>query len=83
MVACVCVRNDFWALLLGMALAFVVQSSSVVTSALIPLVAIAVLPVGKMLPITLGANIGTTVTSVLAALTIMTHGEGPQQNIPN
>ncbi|CAJ1359901.1 unnamed protein product [Effrenium voratum] len=63
--------NDFWALLLGMALAFVVQSSSVVTSALIPLVAIAVLPVGKMLPITLGANIGTTVTSVLAALTIM------------
>ncbi|CAJ1352625.1 unnamed protein product [Effrenium voratum] len=63
--------NDYLAMLLGVALTLIVQSSSVTTSALTPLVGIGVLPVAKMLPMTLGANIGTTFTSMFAALAVM------------
>ncbi|CAJ1402249.1 unnamed protein product [Effrenium voratum] len=63
--------NDYLAMLLGVALTIIVQSSSVTTSALTPLVGIGVLPVAKMLPMTLGANIGTTFTSMFAALAVM------------
>ena len=63
--------NDYLAILLGLLLTIVVQSSSVTTSALTPLVGIGVLPVHKMLPMTLGANIGTTFTSMFAALSVM------------
>lgn len=45
-----------------------VQSSSVFTSALTPLVGIGVLSIERMYPLTLGANVGTTFTSLLAAL---------------
>eukprot|EP00438_Fugacium_kawagutii_P014971 Skav234173 [mRNA] locus=scaffold572:325088:327312:- [translate_table: standard] len=58
--------NDYLAILLGLGITIVVQSSSVTTSALTPLVGIGILPVHKMLPMTLGANIGTTFTSILA-----------------
>ena len=63
--------NDYLAILLGLAITIIVQSSSVTTSALTPLVGIGVLPVQKMLPMTLGANIGTTFTSMFAALAVM------------
>jgi len=59
--------NDYVAILVGVAITIVVQSSSVTTSALTPLVGIGVLPVKKMLPLTLGANIGTTCTALIAA----------------
>merc|ERR1711998_733842 len=45
-----------------------VQSSSITTSALTPLVGIGVLKVERMYPTVLGANIGTCITGVLAAL---------------
>ena len=45
-----------------------VQSSSITTSVLTPLVGAGVLQWEKMLPLTLGANVGTTVTALLAAL---------------
>ena len=63
--------NDYLAILVGLLLTIVVQSSSVTASALTPLVGIGVLPVYKMLPMTLGANIGTTFTSMFAALAVM------------
>ena len=63
--------NDYLAMLLGVFITIIVQSSSVTTSALTPLVGIGVLPVNKMLPMTLGANIGTTFTSILAAFAVM------------
>ena len=44
--------NDYLAMLLGVSLTLIVQSSSVTTSALTPLVGIGVLPVAKMLPMT-------------------------------
>merc|ERR1711972_727658 len=60
--------NDYVAMAIGVVLTIVVQSSSVVTSALTPLCGLGVLPLTKMLPMTLGANIGTTCTALLACL---------------
>merc|ERR1711988_812688 len=66
--------NDYLAILIGMGITILVQSSSVVTSALTPLCAIGVLPLIKMLPLTLGANIGTTCTAFIASLVSMKFG---------
>lgn len=51
----------------GMIITITVQSSSITTSTLIPLVASGLLAVRNAYPITLGANVGTTVTALLAA----------------
>jgi len=51
----------------GMLITMAVQSSSITTSILIPLVASGLLLVGNAYPITLGANVGTTITALLAA----------------
>ena len=45
-----------------------VQSSSIFTSALTPLVGVGILHLDRMYPLTLGANIGTTFTAILASL---------------
>ncbi|XP_060589268.1 sodium-dependent phosphate transport protein 2B-like isoform X2 [Ruditapes philippinarum] len=60
--------TGYLAILIGTGLTILVQSSSIFTSALTPLVGIGVISVERMYPLTLGANIGTTTTSVLAAL---------------
>ncbi|CAD5235647.1 unnamed protein product [Bursaphelenchus xylophilus] len=46
----------------------IIQSSSVFRSALTPLVGIGVIPLEKLYPLLLGANVGTTSSGVLAAL---------------
>jgi sodium-dependent phosphate cotransporter len=61
-------RNDFTAFLLGLFLTLAVQSSSVTTSLIVPLVAAGLLSLGRCYPATLGANLGTTVTAILASL---------------
>jgi sodium-dependent phosphate cotransporter len=61
-------RNPPVAFAVGIALTAVVQSSSVTTSLIVPLVGAGVLRVEQIYPYTLGANIGTTVTAMLAAL---------------
>merc|ERR1719453_593421 len=60
--------NDYIGILVGLGITIIVQSSSVTTTALTPLAAIGVLPLNKMFPMTLGANIGTTTTALLASL---------------
>lgn len=52
----------------GILVTVAVQSSSITTSILVPLVASGILLVRNAFPITLGANVGTTVTALLAAL---------------
>ena len=47
-----------------------VQSSSITTSIVVPLVGSGVLAVRNAFPITLGANIGTTVTALLASFAV-------------
>lgn len=56
------------ALTAGLLMTVAVQSSSITTSILVPLVAAGVLTLQNAFPVTLGANIGTTITAVLASL---------------
>ncbi|MEZ5375741.1 MAG: Na/Pi symporter [Acidimicrobiales bacterium] len=56
------------ALVLGLSITIAVQSSSITTSILIPLTAAGVLSLRNAYPVTLGANVGTTITALLAAL---------------
>jgi len=60
--------NGYLAILIGAGLTILVQSSSITTSALTPFVGMGALRLEQMLPLTLGANIGTTVTGLLASL---------------
>ena len=55
-------------ILVGIVVTAMVQSSSITTSLLVPLGAAGILRLEQALPITIGANIGTTVTALLAAL---------------
>merc|ERR1719331_2917906 len=52
----------------GLFVTILVQSSSITTSVLTPLVGVGVINVERMYPTVLGANIGTCITGVLAAL---------------
>jgi sodium-dependent phosphate cotransporter len=56
------------AMLLGMAVTTMVQSSSITTSLLVPLAGAGLITLEQAFPITLGANVGTTVTALMAAL---------------
>ena len=60
--------TGYLAMLFGAVMTFVVQSSSVFTSTLTPLVGVGLITVERVYPLTLGSNIGTTTTSLLAAL---------------
>ena len=57
------------AMLFGVIITIMVQSSSITTSLVIPLAGAGVLTLRQIFPFTLGANIGTTVTALLAAIT--------------
>jgi sodium-dependent phosphate cotransporter len=61
-------RNAWLALLFGVILTAIVQSSSITTSLVIPLAGAGILSIEQIFPYTVGANIGTTVTTLLAAL---------------
>ena len=58
-------------ILVGIAVTVAVQSSSITTSILVPLVAAGVLTLPNAYPITLGANLGTTITALLASLAVV------------
>jgi sodium-dependent phosphate cotransporter len=61
--------NPIRGLALGLVVTALIQSSSVTTSLLVPLAAAGILKPAQALPVTLGANLGTTFTCILAALT--------------
>lgn len=56
------------ALLVGLLLTVMVQSSSITTSLAVPLAGAGLLTLTQIFPYTLGANLGTTITAILAAL---------------
>lgn len=64
--------TGYLAIAIGAFMTFLVQSSSVFTSALTPLVGVGVISLERVYPLTLGSNIGTTTTSVIAALAAST-----------
>ena len=60
--------TGYIAMLIGLGVTFLVQSSSVFTSTLTPLVGAGLFTLERAYPLTLGSNIGTTTTGLLAAL---------------
>ena len=58
------------AILIGVVVTVMVQSSSITTSLLVPLGGAGLLRLEQAFPVTIGANIGTTVTALLAALAV-------------
>jgi sodium-dependent phosphate cotransporter len=61
-------RRPEIAFVVGIVLTASVQSSSVTTSLVVPLVGAGILKLRQIYPYTLGANIGTTLTAMLAAV---------------
>jgi len=62
------IGHEYVAMLIGAGLTMLVQSSSITTSVLTPLVGLGTIDLEHMFPLTLGANVGTTITGLLAAL---------------
>ena len=60
-------RNDATSFALGVVTTAAVQSSSATTSLVVPLAGTGVLSTRQIFPYTLGANIGTTITALLAS----------------
>jgi len=58
-------------ILVGIGVTVAVQSSTITTSILVPLVAAGILTLRNAYPITLGANVGTTITALLASLAVI------------
>ena len=55
----------------GIGVTVAVQSSTITTSILVPLVAAGVLTLRSAYPITVGANVGTTITALLASFAVV------------
>jgi sodium-dependent phosphate cotransporter len=64
-------KGVFIGILAGTVITMIVQSSSTTTSLLIPLAGAGVLSLRQIFPFTLGTNIGTTITALLAATAII------------
>ena len=56
-------------MVMGLVVTVSVQSSSITTSLLVPLIGAGIVPLQAAFAATLGANVGTTVTALLASLT--------------
>jgi sodium-dependent phosphate cotransporter len=63
-------RSVFVSMLLGAVVTVMVQSSSITTSLLVPLAGAGLLTLEQAFPVTIGANVGTTVTALLATLAV-------------
>ena len=63
-------KNAARAMGLGVILTVMVQSSSITTSLVVPLAGAGILTLEQIFPYTLGANVGTTITAILAALSL-------------
>lgn len=62
-------KNGYVAIGFGTILTIAVQSSSITTSLLVPMAGAGMLSIRSILPVTIGANIGTTTTALLASMT--------------
>ncbi|XP_033754279.1 sodium-dependent phosphate transport protein 2B-like isoform X2 [Pecten maximus] len=69
--------TGYVAIMIGTGMTMIIQSSSVFTSILTPLVGVEVVSLDRMFPLTVGANIGTTITTIMASLSL------PAEQIPH
>lgn len=63
-------KNYFRSMTSGIVITSIVQSSSVTTSLVVPFAAARILTLNQIFPYVIGANIGTTVTTLLASFSI-------------
>ena len=61
-------KNTFNSFGLGTLLTAAIQSSSITTSIIVPIGALSKIPLARIFPYIVGANIGTTITALIAAL---------------
>jgi sodium-dependent phosphate cotransporter len=61
-------KSSLRAFSIGIVITVLVQSSSITTSLVVPIAGAGLLSLVKIFPYTLGANIGTTITAIFAAL---------------
>ena len=72
--------NPYLNMLVGMGITIMVQSSSITTSTLTPIAAVGLISLEEMFPLTLGANIGTTLTGIMGA-TVATSNPGEAMQV--
>jgi len=60
-------KNIILGILAGFIFTAIIQSSSITTSLMVPLVASGILTIETIYPIIMGANVGTTITAILAS----------------
>lgn len=63
-------RSALAAMMVGCLVTAMVQSSSITTSLLVPLAAVRVITLEQAFPVTIGANVGTTLTALMASLAV-------------
>lgn len=68
-------KTPWQAMLFGLVITIAVQSSSITTSVIIPIIALAVVTAMQVLPYFLGANIGTSTTALIAATALASDGD--------
>jgi sodium-dependent phosphate cotransporter len=61
-------RAGWLGIIIGLLVTATVQSSSITTSVLVPMAAAGIVTVAQIFPITIGANIGTTVTALIGSI---------------
>jgi sodium-dependent phosphate cotransporter len=61
-------KNAYASMLIGAGATVTVQSSSITTSAMVPMIGVGLVTLEAVFPLTLGANLGTTVTALLASM---------------
>ncbi len=63
-------KSAVLSMVVGMLATVMVQSSSITTSLLVPLAGAGVITLEQAFPVTLGANVGTTITALLASMAV-------------
>ncbi len=61
-------KNAYLGIVVGIVVTVMVQSSSITTSVMVPLAAAGIVTLRQVFPVNIGANIGTTVTAILASM---------------
>lgn len=61
-------KSPLYGMAFGVVVTAMVQSSSITTSLMVPLAGVGAVSLATIFPITLGCNIGTTITAMLAAI---------------
>ncbi|MBW2522786.1 MAG: Na/Pi symporter [Deltaproteobacteria bacterium] len=63
-------KSGYIGMIVGIVVTVMVQSSSITTSVMVPLAAAGIMSLEQVFPVAIGANIGTTLTAILASMAV-------------